>query len=995
MNKVVWITILLLISTGMTFALFKPYKVQASGTIYIRADGSVDPPTAPILREGSIYTLFANVSEPIVIERDNIILEGDGYATQGEGKLESKGIDLSDRRNITITNFTCVEYSYGIHMHSTNGSTILENNLLVNSFGVYAIASANNDILRNSFSENGGGINLDGESHDNNIAENTAVDNIWAIYISSSYNNTVSLNKASSNSGGVLIYINSKCNTVDENSLADNQVGVMLTNSNNNTITNNNMTDNDVAMMLGASYNNTIYHNNFINNTQQVENMESTNIWDNGYPSGGNRWSDYTGVDHHSGPSQNETGSDGIGDTSYVIDGENEDRYPLMPWTPTRYYLTIYTTAGGTTNPPPGIHDYGQQSLVEIKPNPDQDYDFFHWVLDGETEWGSQYHWLRITMNSNHTLKAVFAPARQWIRTYTNRKYDYAYAAVRSSEGGYVFAGKTSYNFSSGGYDGWLVKVNELGYVEWDKTYGEEDDEGANSLVKTSDGGYALAGFARQPVSGVGDFWLLKTDSYGNMEWNRTYEGDGNDEAFSALQTSDGGYLLAGRTWTPERGGDIWLVKTDSAGNEQWTKTFGGNVGENAYSLIHTPYGGYVIAGYTSSYGAGGGDFWLIKVDSYGNVEWNKTYGGWHSDIAYSIVNTDDGGYALAGDTESYGMGYTDGWLIKVDSTGNAQWNRTYGGRDWDMIRSLIQTPDGGFVFAGYTESSGSGQEDFWLVKTDSSGNELWRKTYGDWDMNFGHCVLETVGGEYLVAGSTGWVDGDAMLVKTDTTPPVVCVISPENKTYYQNSVDLTFTVNEPVAHSYIPGFQLSLDGGNYYYVLNGTITGLSEGTHSVVVKATDAPGGNTGISQKIYFTIELSEHLTFPVVVCGKNFTVNIDSNSTVTDFTFDETGEIRFNVTGASGSGYCNISIPVDLMWGVFTIYKNEIELVENADYTKAFNETHTTFHIIYDHSTHTIEISSTGVIPEFPPFLILILFMITTLLAVTVYRRKHIVW
>jgi hypothetical protein len=230
--------------------------------------------------------------------------------------------------------------------------------------------------------------------------------------------------------------------------------------------------------------------------------------------------------------------------------------------------------------------------------------------------------------------------------------------------------------------------------------------------VQTGDGGYALAGYTYSFGSGNGDAWLVKADASGNLQWSKTYGGAGDDFARTVVQTGDGGYALAGRTYSFGAGNcDAWLVKADASGNLQWSKTYGGAGSDGAYSVVQTGDGGYALAGDTSW------DFWLVKADASGNLQWNKTYGGANSDRAYSVVQTGDGGYALAGYTLSFGAGGPDFWLVKADASGNLQWNKTYGGASGDYASSVVQTGDGGYALAGSTASFGAGSDDFWLVK--------------------------------------------------------------------------------------------------------------------------------------------------------------------------------------------------------------------------------------------------------------------------------------
>ncbi|UCD54386.1 MAG: hypothetical protein JSU76_01515, partial [Dehalococcoidia bacterium] len=209
-----------------------------------------------------------------------------------------------------------------------------------------------------------------------------------------------------------------------------------------------------------------------------------------------------------------------------------------------------------------------------------------------------------------------------------------------------------------------------------------------------------------------------------NEQWNRTFSGSGWDVGFSVAQTSDGGYIVAGYTRSYGAGGnDVWLIKTNSEGNRQWSRTFGGSDWDGAYCVSQTSDGGYIVAGYTRSYDAGADDAWLIKTDSEGHEQWNRVFGGSDWDGAYSVAQTTDGGYILTGWRGSYiGRHQNDIWLIKTDSEGHEQWNRVFGGLLLDVGRCVRQTSDGGYIVVGKTWSYGAGCYDVWLIKTDSEG---------------------------------------------------------------------------------------------------------------------------------------------------------------------------------------------------------------------------------------------------------------------------------
>ena len=315
-----------------------------------------------------------------------------------------------------------------------------------------------------------------------------------------------------------------------------------------------------------------------------------------------------------------------------------------------------------------------------------------------------------------------------------------------------------------------LMKVSAEAGIIWDKAYGGTEPERGPSLVATSDGGYALAGYTGFCPTGKADFWLVKTDADGNMEWSQTYGGEKSDLALSLVVTSDGGYAIVGFTSSSGAGdNDFWLVKTDEDGNKEWDQTYGGTGDDRAYCIVVTSDGGYAIAGYTSSFGSGMADFWLVKTDEDGNKEWDQTYGGTREDYAYCLVITSDGGYAVAGETRSLKDEGNDFWLVKTDADGNMEWSQTYGETNYGgCARSLVVTPDGNYVIAG--DSSANGESvDFCLVKTDASGNMIWQKTYGDGIEDRVSSLVQTSDGGYALTGFTSSFTGtDVWLGRTD-----------------------------------------------------------------------------------------------------------------------------------------------------------------------------------------------------------------------------------
>jgi len=375
-------------------------------------------------------------------------------------------------------------------------------------------------------------------------------------------------------------------------------------------------------------------------------------------------------------------------------------------------------------------------------------------------------------------------PATEWNKTFNCVGPDFAYKAIQTSDGGYALAGITYLSSLNGtAAQPWLVKTDSLGDALWNWTFRAANHEVAYCAVQTSDGGYALAGTAYITDSNSFDMLLIKIDSSGNFMWNRTYGGIYDDGARSLVQTSDGGYALAGWTYSYEAGNyDFWLVKTDSEGYATWNKTYGGIGDDQAYSIVQTSDGGYALAGEKQiSTGFPLDDFWLIKTDSSGNAQFNRTYGGVNNDIAYSVIQTSLGGYALAGSTQSFGTGLENAWLVLTDQLGNLIVNRTYGQTLYNYAYSVIQTRDGGYALGGKTEASGDGNYDSWLIKTLPMGNILWSRTYGGTSDDEADSVIQTSDGGYALAGYTtsyGNGDGDFWLVKIASDLHDLAVVS-------------------------------------------------------------------------------------------------------------------------------------------------------------------------------------------------------------------------
>ena len=263
------------------------------------------------------------------------------------------------------------------------------------------------------------------------------------------------------------------------------------------------------------------------------------------------------------------------------------------------------------------------------------------------------------------------------------------------------------------------------------RTYGGVYSDAAGAARQTSDGGYIAAGRTGSSGAGGNDVYLVKTDPGGNELWAKTFGGAGADAGNSVTQTSDGGYIVIGNTDSGAGAKDVFLVKTGSNGDMLWSRTFGGSAADDGNSVVETSGGGYIIAGETGSFGAGSYDVYLVKTDSSGNALWSRTFGGSGADDAHSVRQTSDGGYIIAGDTGSFGAGGSDVYLIKTDPDGIELWSKTFGGTGSDYGHSVGETSDGGYIVSGYTGSFGAGANDVYLVKTDPNGNELWSRAFG------------------------------------------------------------------------------------------------------------------------------------------------------------------------------------------------------------------------------------------------------------------------
>lgn len=363
------------------------------------------------------------------------------------------------------------------------------------------------------------------------------------------------------------------------------------------------------------------------------------------------------------------------------------------------------------------------------------------------------------------------APETLWTRTYGGTDIDAGRSVQATIDGGYIITGETE-SFGAGGRDCYLIKTDSGGDTLWTRTYGGEDNDYGYSVSQTADGGYIIAGRTSSFGAGHFDFYLIRTDSNGDTLWTRAYGGSGFESASSILQTADGGYIVAGFTYSFGAGNsDVWLIKTNSSGDTLWSRTYGGINEDKGRSVQQTADGGYIIAGYT--YGClGGFDVYLIKTDASGDLLWTRAYGGNSNDSGHSAAQTTDGGYIIAGLTRSFGDGDYDVYLVKTDGFGYLNWTMTYGGEGNDYGYSVSQTADGGYIIAGESNSFDEGEFCSYLIKSDPGGDTIWTETYSNTTLYGCSAIQQTIDGGYIVTGhATSPSDSslDAWLMKLDT----------------------------------------------------------------------------------------------------------------------------------------------------------------------------------------------------------------------------------
>jgi hypothetical protein len=341
-------------------------------------------------------------------------------------------------------------------------------------------------------------------------------------------------------------------------------------------------------------------------------------------------------------------------------------------------------------------------------------------------------------------------------QTYWKRMYGYTWgldgtnAITPSSDGNFIVVGGSDIyndfgNDRAGGL--FLLKINPHGDSLWIKTY-LNGTANAMAIALTSDGNFIVAGYTRWPGGSVGDVCLLKIKPDGDTLWTKTYGGSGqNMGAYAITPTLDGNFIVAGFAYLMNPGeSDVYLLKINPDGDTLWTKKYGGMLAERAYAITSTQDTNFIVAGYTTSFGAGVFDVYLLKIKPDGDTLWTKTYGGKDWEKAYAITPTPDGDFIVAGYTGSFGYGFYDYYLLKVKLNGDTIWTKTYGGGSDEEATNIIPSSDGNFFVVGSTRTFGAGWCDVYLVKIKPNGDTLWTKTYGGAGAGFCQCYSPNIG---------------------------------------------------------------------------------------------------------------------------------------------------------------------------------------------------------------------------------------------------------
>jgi gliding motility-associated-like protein len=564
-------------------------------------------------------------------------------------------------------------------------------------------------------------------------------------------------------------------------------------------------------------------------------------------------------------------------------------------------------------------------------------------------------------------------PCIEWQNTYGGSNQDLINAMQITSDGGFILAAVSTSNDGSlssnyGGKDAWVIKLDSTGIIEWQKALGGSGNDGAISIKQTSDGGFIMAGSTASndhDVSGnhgSSDLWVVKFNATGAIEWQKVLGGNADDSGNDIIQTADGGFIIGGQSQsndgdvTGNHGGiDMWVVKLNNSGDILWQKSLGGSGEEQALGIQETGNGGVIATGYTNSNDGdvsgnhGNKDCWVVKINSLGTIEWQKTLGGTKDEIGDEIIKTADGGTIIAGYSDSDdgnvsgNHGFVDCWVIKLDSTGMLQWQKSLGGSKNDFGNEIIQLSDGSYIMCGTSNSNDGdlsinyGGLDFWVIKLSPDGNKEWQKTLGGSNLDgFGIKIKSTLNGGFVLAGNTESNDGDisnnhgvydiwAAKLKDCSCTPSITPSTPITLCYGDS-----ITLKTPATTTGAT-YQWQKDGANINGATSATYTATAGGNYTLIITQPGCTATSTPVTVSVLPQIQVNNIKTnaltgsFVVtgghpMVDGSNYnavTMALQSNSGITatlstapfthnqtvSFTVPQTGAYVVTVTDNSG--------------------------------------------------------------------------------------------
>ncbi|MCD4795327.1 MAG: T9SS type A sorting domain-containing protein [Bacteroidales bacterium] len=456
-----------------------------------------------------------------------------------------------------------------------------------------------------------------------------------------------------------------------------------------------------------------------------------------------------------------------------------------------------------------------------------------------------------------------------WTKTYGGANSDMGWCVQQADDEGYIITGWTE-SYGAGGYDIYLIKTDAAGDTMWTKTYGEDGSDDGRCVRQTPDGGYVIAGNT-QPIGIMGSYvWLIKTNSYGDTLWTKKWGETPvpNINTGRCVQlTSDGGYIISGHSqFLGPNNEDVYLIKTDANGNQEWVNFYGGTGYEIGYWTQQTSDEGYIIVGYTTSFGSGMEDVYLIKTDASGTVEWTKIYGGTGTDSGFSVQQTSDDGYIIAGFTDSFGQGSYDAYIIKTNAAGDTVWTKTYGGAAYDKAYSIQAISDGTYIVSGTTRSFEDSSGDVYLLKLDSSGDTLWTETYNNGNDDRGWSVQQTSDNNYIIAGFSAL---DYYMLKIAGEPTGIESYKQYDKQLLSQSYPNPFSLETTISFSLNEASYVSID----IYNIEGKkiksllSSHLDAGRHNIVWKGTNESG--EPVRKGVYFyKIKAEEHQAVKMMI-------------------------------------------------------------------------------------------------------------------------------